>query len=287
MWVCGFAKYLGGWVPEIPPPPPWLRKTLGGFKATGRCCIQWLQAIAPSHLLPKAWDDHLTKHPSIPKYNSLYDANLAKFWLNRETPSLKFYKNLLEPPSTFKTDTVFFAKLNQIAMEDLKTGTEVLPLPCEVMPPSDVDSQTNACPSDDVCVCVRAGVFILHAGYPGLSERTPTFLWLRTAPKDHQPPTANRHQPPSANRQPPPASNASKHGVGRGTTPPGISQAPPPPQPTQHEGRQWSALAAQARCLPSTSTSSSCTRCHRAPPAPTAIALCHAAPGRAQHRTEA
>ena len=37
----------------------------------------------------------------------------------------------------------------------------------------------------------------------GLSSRTPLFFLLRTAPKDHQPPTANRHQPPTANRQPP------------------------------------------------------------------------------------
>ena len=33
---------------------------------------------------------------------------------------------------------------------------------------------------------------------PGRSLRTPNFFWLRAAPKDHQPPTANRHQPPTA-----------------------------------------------------------------------------------------
>ena len=35
----------------------------------------------------------------------------------------------------------------------------------------------------------------------------PIFFVLRTALKDHQPPTANRHQPPTANRQPPTATN--------------------------------------------------------------------------------
>ena len=30
--VCGYAKILGGWVPELTPPPPlgWLSKTLAG-----------------------------------------------------------------------------------------------------------------------------------------------------------------------------------------------------------------------------------------------------------------
>ena len=55
--------------------------------------------------------------------------------------------------------------------------------------------------------CVRrmsSGRWSLH-GCTGGSCRNYFFL-LRTAPTDHQPPTANRHQPPTAtNRQPPPA----------------------------------------------------------------------------------
>ena len=37
--------------------------------------------------------------------------------------------------------------------------------------------------------------------------KEPIFFWLRTAPRDHQPPTVNRHQPPTASRQPPIATN--------------------------------------------------------------------------------
>ena len=38
--------------------------------------------------------------------------------------------------------------------------------------------------------------------------KEPDFFLLRTAPRDHQPPTANSHQPPAAtNRQPPPTTN--------------------------------------------------------------------------------
>ena len=35
----------------------------------------------------------------------------------------------------------------------------------------------------------------------------PDFFLLRTAPRDHQPPTTNRRQPPTANHQPPPTGN--------------------------------------------------------------------------------
>ena len=50
---------------------------------------------------------------------------------------------------------------------------------------------------------------------PGQSLRAPIFFPsgqpLRTAPKDHQPPTSNRYQPPTTNRQPPTAANRQPH----------------------------------------------------------------------------
>ena len=51
-----------------------------------------------------------------------------------------------------------------------------------------------------------------HIHTPRAGPRNPSgfafFFLLRTAPKDHQPPTANRQPPPTANRhQPPTATN--------------------------------------------------------------------------------
>ena len=43
--VCGYAKILGGWVPEFPPPPPlgWLSKTLVRMSADYHC--KWVMSV--------------------------------------------------------------------------------------------------------------------------------------------------------------------------------------------------------------------------------------------------
>ena len=62
--------------------------------------------------------------------------------------------------------------------------------------------------------CRWIGHCVRRAFRSELSLRSPIFFLVRTAPRDHQPPTANRqlptagpHQPPTANRQPPPTAN--------------------------------------------------------------------------------
>ena len=59
----------------------------------------------------------------------------------------------------------------------------------------------------------------------GRSLRDQIFFLLRTALKDHQPPTANSHQPPTANRQPPTASHQ----------PPPTASGQPLPTATNHQ----------------------------------------------------
>ena len=62
------------------------------------------------------------------------------------------------------------------------------------------------------------------------------FFLLRTAPRDHQPPTANRHQPPTAtnrqpptatNRQPPTAANRQRRPTANCQPPPTTNHQPP------------------------------------------------------------
>ena len=62
----------------------------------------------------------------------------------------------------------------------------------------------------------------------GGSLRNPIFYLLRTAPKGHQPPTANRHQPPNAtNCQMPPTGNRHQ--------PPNATNCQPPPTAKCHQ----------------------------------------------------
>ena len=62
------------------------------------------------------------------------------------------------------------------------------------------------CPG--VCLTLHDAASPLAHAQPGRSLRDQIFFLLRTAPRDHQPPTADRHQPPTAtNRQPRPTVN--------------------------------------------------------------------------------
>ena len=60
-------------------------------------------------------------------------------------------------------------------------------------------------------LCTRA-VLVPHEGVGGCCViravlKGPDFFLLRTAPRDHQPPTANSHQPPTATSRQPPTAN--------------------------------------------------------------------------------